>query len=446
MPSSLAEGHENEQEFQPPPAHHPSAPSHELFDISTTVDPSYVISLIRRLLPSDVQGGEHAVESGSICDEPKTENRTAEAMESSGNNGELNGPETRNDDQNRAVEKTWEECGCILWDLAASEDHAQFMVQNLILDVLLANLVVSQSSRITEISLGIIGNLACHEIPRNQIASKNGLVRAIVEQLLLDDIPCLGEACRLLTLCLQGSVGIIWAEALKDEQIISRILWIAENALNPQLLEKIVGLLLAVLESQQDVAAILIPPMLDLDLSSLLIKLLAFEMSTLKGERIPQRYSVLDSVLRAIEALSTMDDYSQEICQNKELMQLVKELIELPDNFEVASSCVTAAVLIANILTDATDLASELSQGIFDVLPFASDDTEAKNAIWSIIARLLMMVKVNEMSTSIFHSLVSILASKLDLIEDELLVRPLDHQSSGAKTDARVVAVSFINR
>ncbi|GFP95377.1 protein saal1 [Phtheirospermum japonicum] len=227
------------------------------------------------------------------------------------------------------------------------------LVQNLILDVLLANLVVSQSSRITEISLGIIGNLACFEMPRKQIASKNGLVRAIVEQLLLDDIPSLGEACRLLTLCLQGSEGVIWAEALKAEQIISRILWIAENALNPQLLEKIVGLLLAVLESQPEVAAILIPPMLDLDLSSLLIKLLAFEMSTLKGERIPERYTVLDSVLRAIEALTTMDDYSQEICLNKELMQLVKELIELPDKFEVASSCVTAAVLIANILTDA---------------------------------------------------------------------------------------------
>ncbi|GFP95376.1 hypothetical protein PHJA_001681900 [Phtheirospermum japonicum] len=98
------------------------------FDISTTVDPGYVISLIRRLLPSDVQDGEHAVESGSIHDEPKAESRKAEAMESSGNNGELNGPEIRNDDRNRAVEKTWEECGCVLWDLAASEDHAQFMV------------------------------------------------------------------------------------------------------------------------------------------------------------------------------------------------------------------------------------------------------------------------------------------------------------------------------
>ncbi|KAL6516727.1 hypothetical protein OROGR_020032 [Orobanche gracilis] len=470
MSNSIAEEDEDEQEFQPPPSHHPSAPPHESFDISTTVDPSYVISLIRKLLPSDVKNDECSTEIGSIRGETKTESRKedainlpenggeAEAMEFSDNCGELDDPETRSDGQNRggsAVERTWEECGCILWDLSASEDHAQFMVQNLILDVLLANLVVSQYSRITEISLGIIGNLACHEMTRKQIASRNELVRVIVEQLLLDDVPCLCEVCRVLTLCLQGSEGVIWAEALQSEQILSRILWIAENALNPQLLEKIVGLLLGVLESQQEVAAILIPHMLDLGFSSLLIKLLAFEMSMLKGKHIPDRYTVLDSVLRAIEALSTMDDYSQEICLNKELLQLVKELIELPDKFEIARSCVTAAVLIANILTDATDFASELSQdlnflqGLFDVIPFASDDEEAQDAIWSTAARLLTLVKENEMCPSVFRFLVSIFASKLDLIEDELLVRPWDHEekksadTSSTKVDARVITVSF---
>lgn len=49
--------------------------------------------------------------------------------------------------------------------------------------------------------------------------------------------------------------------------------------------------MLAVLESQQEVAAILIPPLLKLRLSSLLIKLLAFEMCKLKEDRTPERYS-----------------------------------------------------------------------------------------------------------------------------------------------------------
>ncbi|KAK4440662.1 protein saal1 [Sesamum alatum] len=472
MSNSASEENEEEQAFHPPSAHHPSAPSHESFDISTTVDPSYVIALIRKLLPSDIKDGEHDIRSGLICEQPKAEGRKedavdlpenggeAEAMESSENYGKLDRPQHRSDDHNQggsAREETWEECGCILWDLAASEDHAQFMVENLILEVLLANLVVSQSSRITEISLGIIGNLACHEMSRKKIASTNGLVGVVVEQLLLDDVPCLCEACRVLTLCLQGGEGVIWAEALQAEPILSRILWIAENALNPQLIEKSVGLLLAVLESQQEVAALLLPPLLKLDLSSLLIKLLAFEMSKLQGDRIPERYPVLDLILRTIEALSTIDDCSQGICLNRELLQLVKELIKLPDKFEVASSCVTAAVLIANILTDANHLASELSQdlnflqGLFDVFPFASDDTEAQSAIWSVISRLLTLVQESEMSTSIFRHLVSILASKLDLIEDDLLARPFDYgehktnETPSTKIDARSIAMKRIS-
>ncbi|KAG8387563.1 hypothetical protein BUALT_Bualt02G0034400 [Buddleja alternifolia] len=456
---------EEEREFQSL-AHHPSAPLHESFDVATTVDPSYVISLIRKLLPSNVKDGENALRSGLIQEELKTddikensinllENGEAEAMESS-EEVKVDGPQPRDDNQNRggsAGEEIWEECGCIIWDLAASEDHAGFMVQNLILEVLLANLMVSQSSRITEISLGIIGNLACHEVPRKQIASTDRLVRALVDQLLLDDVPCLCEACRVLTLCLQGSEGVIWAEALQAEQILSRILWIAENALNPQLIEKSVGLLLAALESRQEVAAILLPPMLKLDLSSVLIKLLAFEMGKLKEERIPERYTVLDLILRTIEALSILDDYSQEIYLNKELLQLLKELIQLPDKFEVASSCVTAAVLVANILNEATNLATELSkdlsflQGLFDVFPFASGDTEAQSAIWSVIAKLLTMVKDSEMSPSMFHVLVSILASKLDLIEDKLLVHPLDHrekETSGTNLDSGAIAMKRI--
>lgn len=58
---------------------------------------------------------------------------------------------------------------------------------------------------------------------------------------------------------------------------------------------QIVGLILAILESQQEVAAILIPPIMKLELSTLLIKLMAFEMSTLSEGRVPERYTFLRS-------------------------------------------------------------------------------------------------------------------------------------------------------
>lgn len=77
------------------------------------------------------------------------------------------------------------------------------------------------------------------------------------------------------------------------------------------------------------------------------------------------RYPVLDIILSAIESLSIIDDYSQEICSNKELFQLIFDLVKSPDKVEVANSCVTAAVIISNILTDRPELVSEISQGNF---------------------------------------------------------------------------------
>ncbi|KAF8403187.1 hypothetical protein HHK36_011284 [Tetracentron sinense] len=434
-----------------------------LFDISTTVDPSYIISLIRKLLPrsernsngfhvedvreASVQGSETEGMKGSIVSVSSAEflnspNSKTEAMDTLDDldgldrqteidEGFCHNPEHPGES---VGEEAWEEYGCILWDLAASKTHAEFMVQNLILEVLLANLTISQSMRATEINLGIIGNLACHEVPRNHLVSMNGLIETIVGQLFLDDSSCLCEACRLLTLGLQGSGSITWAEALQPEDILRRIQWIAENTLNVQLLERSIGLLLAIVENQQEVASILLPPLMKLGLPSLLINLLACELNKLNGERMPDRYIVLDTILRAIEALCVVDDFSHVICSDKELFRLVYDLVKLPDKVEVANSCVTSAVLIANLLTDVPDLASGISQdlpfiqGLLDIFPFVS---EARCALWSIFARVLVQFQEGEMSPSSLRQFVSILVEKSDLIEEDLL----DHQLEDSNKD-----------
>lgn len=489
---SNAENEEEEEEetdsqTQLPPHHHPCAPSGELFDILTTVDPSYVISLIRKLLPpsstssiitrdnEDKTRDSLVLESVGECMEEggssKPENEVSnayndehESMDAVNAFGEVGGHDSsdeRSCHQNKQEvalvgEEAWEEYGCVLWDLAASKTHAELMVQNLVLEVLLANLLVSQSARITEISLGIIGNLACHEILRNNISCTKGLIETIVDKLFLDDIPCLSEACRLVTLCLQGSEGLLWAEAIQPEHVISRILWIAENTLNPQLIEKSVGLLLAVLECQTEVRSLLIPGLMKLGLPRILINMLAFEMSKLMGERVPERYPVTDLVLRTAEALS-VDDYSQELCSSKELFRLLIDLIKLPDKIEVANCCVTAAILMANMLTDAAGLVAEITQDLLflgcllDIFPFASDDAEARNAIWSIISILLLQFQDVELIPSILQQHVSVLASKSDLIKEELFDYGLEdsninHESltDRAVPNPRITALSRI--
>ncbi|GMP88701.1 hypothetical protein CsSME_00040589 [Camellia sinensis var. sinensis] len=63
--------------------------------------------------------------------------------------------------------------------------------------------------------------------------------------------------------------------------------WCGEETTPPH--TRSVGLLLAILESEQEVVATLLPSLMQLGLPSLLINLLTFETSKLSGERVPER-------------------------------------------------------------------------------------------------------------------------------------------------------------
>ncbi|CAK8535326.1 unnamed protein product [Lathyrus sativus] len=485
VPANPAIEEEEEEHERDGPTHHPSAPSHEFFDLSTTVDPSYIISLIRKLLPSDsgsvpgvvlncpsqglvtdIDNKEaDAPASAPICNDyciglskNKHENMDVDlSCESSHARGEYqNKSDGRERSGDSVGEDAWEEYGCILWDLAASKTHAELMVENLILEVLLANLINCKSMRVNEISIGIIGNIACHEVLMKRIVSTKGLIEMIVDKLFLDDPQCLSETSRLLTVGLQSDESISWAEALQSEHVLCQILWIAENTLNLQLLEKITGLILAILESRQKVVDDLLPPMMKLGLANILINLLTFEISKLTSDRIPERYSILDLILRAIESLSVIDGHSQEICSNKELFHLACNLVKFTDKVEVGNCCVTAAVLIANILSDVVDRSSEISQdwcllgGLLDIFPFASDDLEARNAVWSVLARILVRIHETEMNSSSLCHFVLVLVRRIDLIEDELLNQQCVDYSPGSTADTRntslVRIISIVNQ
>jgi len=165
------------EEEEEAPTHLPFAPSSELLDDVTTVDPSYTISLIRQLLP---QGSNVEKEFSAKQGAPEEKGENSDNGESA---------QLENKDP-------WEECGCILWDLAASKPQAELMMNNLVLEVLLANLHVTQSTRVKEVCIGIMGNLACHESLVSAISMQNGLITTVVDQLFQDDSTCLSETFR----------------------------------------------------------------------------------------------------------------------------------------------------------------------------------------------------------------------------------------------------------
>ncbi|KAG9459272.1 hypothetical protein H6P81_003780 [Aristolochia fimbriata] len=410
--------------------YHPPAPPSDLINTETTVDPSYIISLIRRLLPPTIKVNDE--KQGQYSQDQKI------------GSGEWNSADINMEHENeQRMESTngyevslpldpWEECGCILWDLSADNSHAEFMVENFLLDVLLASLTVSESMRTREICLGIIANLACHEALRKHLFSTNGLIGTVVDQLFVDDSPCLVETFRLLTVGLQGCGALTLAEQLQSDSIMSRILWIAENTLNAQLLERCMAFFSVILESSEDVCSILLAPLIDLGLPGALANILACEMSKLTGVEESERGSVLDSILCVTEALSVTDKYSHLISSNRDIFVQVLSLVKLPEKSEVASACVTAIVLIANIFADEPNLISEASEDVtfleslLDILPLVSDDLQARSALWCVLERLLLQIEeiVAADSSSSLQKYAMVLVKKSNLVVEDLV----DHQ------------------
>lgn len=134
----------------------------QLFDITTTVDPSYVISLIRKLLPTDATATHKLHDNGACCvhtqgsnidkmeENESTDSHWCSSRDVSGrmeivdvhksapgereSEDPYNGVEHTGHDV-YAGEEVWEEYGCILWDLAASKTHAELMVLDIFLSL-----------------------------------------------------------------------------------------------------------------------------------------------------------------------------------------------------------------------------------------------------------------------------------------------------------------------
>jgi hypothetical protein len=131
--------------------------------------------------------------------------------------------------------------------------------------------------------------------------------------------------------------------------------------------------------------------------------------------------------------------------------------MKLQDKAEVATSCVTTGVLIANMLSERVDFIPEVLEdfsfleGLFSTLPFASDDVEARRALWNVIARLLARVNESEINTFLLSQYILVLLSNADIIEDDFLDTQLEDSNesrnsfpSQIKSSARTIAIQKI--
>ncbi|KAL2634919.1 hypothetical protein R1flu_006398 [Riccia fluitans] len=287
-----------------------------------------------------------------------------------------------------------EEAGCVLWDLAATESHANFMVENHVLEVLSTVLCTPHSDRMREICLGIFGNLACHAGPVKAVLTVEGLIPTLVEQLFVEDTPSLTEACRLLSAGLHSEVAVAWVTAIKPLKVLERIMWMAANTLNSQLLEKCTELILAMADSRRDAASVLLPRLLQLGLRDLLTDLIDSELRAISEGVSTRGDLVLDIVLQIAEALSISDEFASQLTASSKLFCLSCQIILLSGRDEIGPSGITATVLIANLLTEEAGLIQQVLHDpvllgrLLALVPSAGDDPGARNALWSILGRI----------------------------------------------------------
>ena len=118
----------------------------------------------------------------------------------------------------------FEEAGCLVWDCAALEEDAAFLLQHGVQEMLMPFLTAvaaraasevaagaahsaQRQWRALEIGLGILGNLACHPGAKRTLLQQQGLEELLLSRLLwVDDAASLAELCRCLA-ALMGESG-----------------------------------------------------------------------------------------------------------------------------------------------------------------------------------------------------------------------------------------------
>ncbi|XP_068170258.1 protein saal1 [Antennarius striatus] len=134
-----------------------------------------------------------------------------------------------------------EEDLCRVWDMAMDKDVAGFLQEFKATEILLGVIAKSRCPRLTEICVGILGNIAC--FPETCLTlSQNEDLCAVLLLLLGDaDPPTLLETSRLLLTCVcQKDVSAVWLQRIRQQpSVCSSLCFIMCSSTNTDLLEKV---------------------------------------------------------------------------------------------------------------------------------------------------------------------------------------------------------------
>ncbi|KAK2834719.1 hypothetical protein Q7C36_015420 [Tachysurus vachellii] len=130
---------------------------------------------------------------------------------------------------------------CKVWDMAMDKDVAGFLQEFKTPDILLGVIAKSRNPRLTEICIGILGNMACFPDTCVFISQNDGLGAVLLLLLGDSDPPTLLETCRLLLTCVsQPDVSPLWLQRIQQQTSTCKSLcFIMRSSTNVDLLIKV---------------------------------------------------------------------------------------------------------------------------------------------------------------------------------------------------------------
>ncbi|NXD71027.1 SAAL1 protein, partial [Eolophus roseicapillus] len=130
---------------------------------------------------------------------------------------------------------------CKVWDMSMDEDVALFLQEFNAPDIFMGIFAKSKCPRLTEICVGILGNMACFQDICMSISKDENLGQVLLQRLCDTDSPTLLETSRLLLTCLsQPEVANIWVERIRDNpSVYDCVCFIMSSSTNVELLVKV---------------------------------------------------------------------------------------------------------------------------------------------------------------------------------------------------------------
>ncbi|XP_001603162.2 uncharacterized protein LOC100119375 [Nasonia vitripennis] len=216
---------------------------------------------------------------------------------------------------------------CILWDMSQEKDIVKYLLENDFFKMAEFTLKISQETRLTEIVVGIIGNMCCETEALESLVNTNELATLVLSLISSDDPETVIQVLRVFQAALwdvQKNLDSPWLKKIKECATVGEaITFILKNSLVDDLMIPTIEIIYLISEMELPNDNYLLDVIFDVDqlisaLSESMIKIIDQENnphtnSQLKN--IENWYSIIFNTIKK-ELLKLSDDENNEDYQN----------------------------------------------------------------------------------------------------------------------------------